>query len=185
MPDSFGARLRLRREEQGIALAVIAQDLKIKSSLLEAVERDDVSHWPSGIYRRAFIRAYAQAIGLNPDVVLREFLELYPGAEEVNAALLAAALAANESGGNGGGPPTRLRNIVGSAFGSLSRLGRGTVTPNPMAGRGAPVASARSVIEALPLAPAASGPEQVAVENINPDATDPRNHDPVVAAAPA
>ncbi|MEO8522076.1 MAG: helix-turn-helix domain-containing protein, partial [Acidobacteriota bacterium] len=63
MPGSFGDRLRLRREEQGTALSAIADELKIKLSLLEALERDDTSHWPSGIYRRAFIRAYAQAIG--------------------------------------------------------------------------------------------------------------------------
>jgi len=46
MPESFGARLRQRREEQQIALSAIAEQIKIKSSLLEALERDDVSHWP-------------------------------------------------------------------------------------------------------------------------------------------
>jgi cytoskeletal protein RodZ len=78
MLESFGARLRQRREEQGIALGTIAEQTKIKVSLLEALERDDVSHWPSGIFRRAFIRAYAESIGLNPDIVVVEFLELYP-----------------------------------------------------------------------------------------------------------
>ncbi|PYR57439.1 MAG: hypothetical protein DMF91_19450, partial [Acidobacteria bacterium] len=37
-----------------------------------------MSHWPAGIFRRAFIRAYAQAIGLDPAVVVGEFLEIYP-----------------------------------------------------------------------------------------------------------
>ena len=63
LPESFGARLRQRRERQHIALSTIAEQTKIKLSLLEALERDDVSHWPSGIFRRAFIRAYAHAIG--------------------------------------------------------------------------------------------------------------------------
>jgi transcriptional regulator with XRE-family HTH domain len=172
MADSFGTRLRLRREEQGIALGVIARDLKIKSSLLEAVERDDVSHWPSGIYRRAFIRAYAQAIGLNPDVVLREFLDLYPDPEEVAAALANASLPA-ENGSRSGGPPTRLRNLVGSAFGSLSRLGRGTINSNPMAGREAPmvsspsVPSAPTVVDTLPPPAAAPAPDPVPDENIS------------------
>src|SRR6266571_1621198 len=78
MSESFGARLRQQRERQQIALITIAEQTKIKLSLLDALERDDVSHWPAGIFRRAFIRAYAHAIGLEPDVVLREFLELYP-----------------------------------------------------------------------------------------------------------
>ena len=119
MLKNFGARLRQRREEQAIDLIAIAEQTKIKRSLLEALERDDVSQWPSGIFRRAFIRAYAHAIGLDPDVVVREFLEVYP--EPGEALEIASAVV---SGGNGGGPPTRLRNLVGSAIGSLSRLRR-------------------------------------------------------------
>ena len=75
--------LRQRREQQQIALTTIAEQTKIKLSLLEALERDDVSRWPSGIFRRAFVRAYAHAIGLDPDVVVREFLERHPDPVEV------------------------------------------------------------------------------------------------------
>jgi hypothetical protein len=119
MPESFGAKLRQRREGQEIALGTIAEQTKIKLSLLEGLERDDVSHWPSGIFRRAFIRAYAHAIGLEPDVVVREFLDVYPDPAEVVATLSSS----NGHDGHSGGPPTRLRNIVGSAIGSLTRLG--------------------------------------------------------------
>src|SRR4029079_15738461 len=90
LPESFGARLRQRRERQHIALATIAEQTKIKLSLLEALERDDVSHWPSGIFRRAFIRAYAHAIGLEPDVVVRDFLAVHPDPPEVFADAMAA-----------------------------------------------------------------------------------------------
>jgi hypothetical protein len=65
MAQSFGARMRERREKQQVSLIAIAEQTKIKLSLLDALERDDVTHWPSGIFRRAFIRAYAHAIGLN------------------------------------------------------------------------------------------------------------------------
>lgn len=124
MPESFGARLRQRREEQHIALATIADETKIKLSLLEALERDDVSHWPSGIFRRAYVRAYAHAIGLCPDVVVREFLEAHPEPAEVVATASVIA-PAGDSARIGGGPSTRLRYIVDSALGSLSRLRRG------------------------------------------------------------
>ena len=123
MHQNFGARMRKRREEQGIALASIAEQTKIKQSLLDALERDDVSHWPTGLFRRAYIRAYAQAIGLNPDVVVREFLEVYPEPVEEFETALATALATGVRGNSA--PPTRLRNIVGSALDSLSRLRRG------------------------------------------------------------
>src|SRR5437867_5208961 len=123
MTESFGTRLRLRRERQEIDLTTIAEQTKIKLSLLEALERDDVSHWPSGIFRRAFIRAYAHAIGLNPDVVVREFLEIYP--DPIEVVTTAEAIASVAAGARmSAGPPTRLRYLVGSAIGSLSRLRR-------------------------------------------------------------
>jgi hypothetical protein len=126
MPESFGARLRRTREEQQIALVTIAQQTKIKLSLLEGLERDDVSHWPSAIFRRAYIRAYAQSIGLNPDVVVREFIEVHPEPEEVFETALATALAADAARASGG---SRLKSMFGSALGSLSRLAAGPSTP--------------------------------------------------------
>jgi transcriptional regulator with XRE-family HTH domain len=123
MLQSFGARLRQRREEQQIALSTIAEQTKIKLSLLEALERDDVSHWPSGIFRRAFVRTYAHAIGLQPDVVVREFLERYPDPLEDPAAPSIEALA--EAASSSAGPPTRFRYLVGAAVDSLSRMRQG------------------------------------------------------------
>ena len=83
MPDSFGARLRQQREARHVDLLAIASQTRIKLALLEALERDDVSHWPAGIFRRAYLRTYAEFIGLDPDVALREFLEVHPDPESV------------------------------------------------------------------------------------------------------
>ncbi len=125
MPESFGARLRQRREERQIDLLAIAAQTKIKLALLEALERDDVSQWPAGIFRRAYIRTYAHAIGLEPDTVLREFLEVHPEPADVaSTATTAAAAAAEEASRRSAAPPTRLRTIVDSAIGSLARLRR-------------------------------------------------------------
>jgi transcriptional regulator with XRE-family HTH domain len=75
---SFGRRLRLGRERLGISLEAIAASTKINRSLLADLERDDVSKWPGGIYRRAFVREYAAAIGLPAELVVAEFNELFP-----------------------------------------------------------------------------------------------------------
>jgi len=129
MCESFGAGLRQRREEQQIALSTIAEQTKIKQSLLEGLERDDISRWPAGIFRRAFVRDYARAIGLQPDVVVREFLDRYPDpAEDVTSALGAQVAAEAVSGS--AGPPTRLRYLVGAAVGSLSRFRSGSGNGN-------------------------------------------------------
>jgi len=85
MSDSFGARLRQERERRQIPLKSIAEGTKIGISLLEGLERDDVSRWPSGIFRKSFVRAYAEAIGIEPDRTVREFVERYPDPLEVDA----------------------------------------------------------------------------------------------------
>ncbi len=123
MDLSFGARLRLQRERQQVALTTIAEQTKIKLSLLEGLERDDVSHWPEGIFRRGFVRAYAQAIGLAPDPVVREFLESHPDSVNVIPTVSAAPPDANGESVNRR-PPTRLRYLIGSAIAALPRLQR-------------------------------------------------------------
>ena len=54
---AFGRRLRDQRERHGVALESIAATTKINASLFAALERGDLSAWPSGIFRRAFVRA--------------------------------------------------------------------------------------------------------------------------------
>lgn len=70
---SFGEALRRQREKRGIALNTVAEQTKIGRSFLAALERGDCSKWPGGIYSRAWIRAYAKAIDLDPDEVGRQF----------------------------------------------------------------------------------------------------------------
>lgn len=79
---SFGRRLRAVRERQRIPISAIAESTKILGALLEGLENDDVSRWPTGLYRRAFIRAYARAIGLDPEPVVREFVARFPDPED-------------------------------------------------------------------------------------------------------
>ena len=86
MPDhrvtDLGARLRRAREARGISLRHIANTTKISVRALEAVERNDLSHLPGGIFTRAFVRAYAAEVGLDPEGILREFLSQAPHAHE-------------------------------------------------------------------------------------------------------
>ena len=83
MTESFGRRLQRERERRQITVESIAAGTKIKASLFEELERDDTSHWPCGIFRRSFMRAYAEAVGLDPDATVREFLQRFPDPSEV------------------------------------------------------------------------------------------------------
>jgi transcriptional regulator with XRE-family HTH domain len=74
----FGSRLRYQRERRNLSLASIAESTKINQALLAALERGDIAQWPAGLYRRAFIRAYAAAIGLTSESIVLEFVRLFP-----------------------------------------------------------------------------------------------------------
>ena len=45
---------------------------------LEALERSDLTRLPGGIFTRAFIRAYAQEVGLDPDKMIQDFISELP-----------------------------------------------------------------------------------------------------------
>lgn len=87
-PGSIGSFLRREREQKGITLKTISEQTKVSVSLLEGLEADDLSRWPGGIFRRAFVRGYATAVGLDPDDVVRRFEQQHrPPAEEAVTAL--------------------------------------------------------------------------------------------------
>src|SRR6185295_19015904 len=71
---AFGAKLKAAREQRGVSLRQIAGATRISMTALEALERDDFSRLPGGIFSRAFIRAYAVEIGLDPEATVAEFL---------------------------------------------------------------------------------------------------------------
>jgi len=115
MDLTFGARLRQQREERQVTLTTISAKTKIKASLLEALEGDDVSAWPKGLFGRAYLRDYATAIGLEPETVVSEFLALHPefayvAPQTEEAEAVARAEAARR------GAAEKFRRFVSSAF---------------------------------------------------------------------
>jgi cytoskeletal protein RodZ len=74
----FGGKLRDARERRGISLRQIANTTKISVGALEALERNDISRLPGGIFSRAFVRSYANEVGLDPDAMIQEFIAQFP-----------------------------------------------------------------------------------------------------------
>jgi len=79
--DAFGPNLRRLRLKHGVALTSIAESSKISTDLLSALERNDFSRWPSGIYARSYIRQYARAIGADVEATVDEFCRWFPQGE--------------------------------------------------------------------------------------------------------
>ena len=82
--NDFGGRMKRLREERGVALREIAETTKISVSALEALERNDVSRLPGGIFSRGFVRAYAEQVGADPEKTVQEFIARFPDASVTN-----------------------------------------------------------------------------------------------------
>jgi cytoskeletal protein RodZ len=76
--SDFGNRMKRLREERGVTLRQIADATKISLGALEALERNDISRLPGGIFSRAFVRSYALEVGLDPEQTVRDFLAHFP-----------------------------------------------------------------------------------------------------------
>lgn len=74
----FGSMLKGAREQRGVSLRHISSTTKIPVAALEALERNDISRLPGGIFSRAFVRSYALQVGLDPDATIEKFITQFP-----------------------------------------------------------------------------------------------------------
>ena len=72
---TLGEELRHKREQQGITLADIADATRIGTRFLKAIETDNFSTLPGGIFTRSFIRAYAKHVHMNEDEAIALYLQ--------------------------------------------------------------------------------------------------------------
>lgn len=76
--EAFGPNLRRVRIQRGVSLQQIAAETNVSEVLWAAMERNDFSRWPNGIFARGFIRDYARMIGADPDATVDEFCRWFP-----------------------------------------------------------------------------------------------------------
>ncbi|MGF7048812.1 cytoskeletal protein RodZ [Paenibacillus sp. DS2015] len=68
--SELGQQLREARLEKGMSLDDVQEMTKIRKRYLEAIEAGDYKVLPGTFYVRAFIKTYAETVGLNPDELL-------------------------------------------------------------------------------------------------------------------
>ena len=83
---SFGENLRREREMRGVTLEEIAAATKISVRFLAAIEAEEFSKLPGGIFTRSFLRTYAKYLGLDEERVLAEFQLIAGPVQEVDLA---------------------------------------------------------------------------------------------------
>lgn len=65
--SELGQQLREARLQKGMSLDDVQEMTKIRKRYLEAIEAGDYKVLPGSFYVRAFIKTYAETVGLNPD----------------------------------------------------------------------------------------------------------------------
>jgi transcriptional regulator with XRE-family HTH domain len=76
--EAFGPHLRRARIQRGVSLEQIAQSTNVSEVLWAAMERNDFSRWPNGVFARAYLREYAKMIGVDPEATVDEFCRWFP-----------------------------------------------------------------------------------------------------------
>jgi len=75
MAASIGEQLRLAREGRGIGLREISDQTRIAIRYLEAIEANDYSRLPGGVFNRSFIKAYARYIGYDEHAAIEGYMK--------------------------------------------------------------------------------------------------------------
>src|SRR5688500_19737766 len=64
--------MRQSRERKGLSAVALSERAGLREPLVHVIERGAFDELPSGWYGRSAVRAYAKAVGLNPDDILAE-----------------------------------------------------------------------------------------------------------------
>lgn len=70
---SFGEKLRRARRHSRVQIRDVARETRIDVRHLEALERNDFEKLPGGAFNKGFVRTYAQFLGLDPAMAVRDY----------------------------------------------------------------------------------------------------------------
>lgn len=77
----LGQKLKEAREAKGLSIDQLHEVTKIQKRYLVTIEEGDYSILPGAFYARAFIKQYADAVGLNGEELLVEYQSIIPQSE--------------------------------------------------------------------------------------------------------
>ncbi len=75
---SLGERFRAAREERGLTLSEVAEQLRIRSVYLAAIEDENWGAIGASVYARGFLRTYARYLALDPEQAVAEYNATMP-----------------------------------------------------------------------------------------------------------
>ena len=72
---NIGIKLKTKREENGLSVDEVAEDLKMRPSQIISIEEGKLEDFKDVFYLKYFIRDYAKYLGLDGEKILDEFNE--------------------------------------------------------------------------------------------------------------
>lgn len=91
--SDLGGLLKKAREQRGLTLDDVQDATKIRKRYLEAIESGDYKVLPGSFYVRAFVKTYAETVGLDAEEVLRLYHRELPQPPSAESSAAAAARA--------------------------------------------------------------------------------------------
>jgi len=88
--DTIGEALKAIRHDRGFSLQDLAETTRVRRAYLEAIEEMRLDALPSRPFTIGYVRAYAAALGLDPDVAVERFKTEEPVLDEPLRAPLGA-----------------------------------------------------------------------------------------------
>jgi cytoskeleton protein RodZ len=162
----FGEYLRREREMRGVTLEEISAATRISIRFLEAIESEELSKLPGGIFTRSFVRTYARYLGLDEERVLTDCQLAGKQRPEVDI----RRITANRARQDGAALRTRLIGLVVAAV--------------LLAGGYALFRHSRRVREQRTSAPIVVPPSTAPTTTTNPAANPPTGTNPPANASP-
>lgn len=72
---NIGLKLKEKREENGLSIEEVAEDLKMRPSQITSIEEGKKADFKDIFYLKYFIRDYAKYLGLDSEKIIDEFNE--------------------------------------------------------------------------------------------------------------
>ena len=85
---SIGPILKKAREDKKLTTSQLAKQTNMMVQIVEDLEKDDFSRIAATIYGKGFIKLYAEAVGLDPKPLIKDYMRMMDPDEEKAPSLL-------------------------------------------------------------------------------------------------
>jgi cytoskeletal protein RodZ len=84
--SGLGQRLQGAREAKGLTIADVAAATRISTRAVRAIEEERFDELPGGVFRRTFVRTYAETVGLDGAEYVRAYVAHFEPPARVSVA---------------------------------------------------------------------------------------------------